>query len=116
MIKIGPGLGSIYFSARKITPTLINAVFVSGAGSEDANGLFSPDGTVGGRTKYTNALTGVSFVWNGSEYLIAASGGGGDIYYFSTNSPANPWSGTYLTAGDGQDPIPTVRQATSADL
>jgi hypothetical protein len=48
MIKIGPGLGSIYFSARKITPTLINAVFVSGAGSEDANGLFSPDGTVGG--------------------------------------------------------------------
>lgn len=94
---------------------LIDAVFASGAGTEDANGLFSPDGTINSRTKYINAVTGVSFVWNGAEYRIGASGGFGDLYYFSTNAPANPWSGIYVTAVDGTEPPPTVRQATTAD-
>lgn len=96
-------------------PALIDAVFASGAGTEDANGLFSPDGTINSRTKYTNATTSVSFAWNGAEYQIAAGGGGGDIYYISTNTPANPWSGIYVTSGDGSEPPPTVRQATTAD-
>jgi hypothetical protein len=97
------------------TSALINAVFVSGAGTEDANGLFNPDGTINSRTKYSNAVTGVSFVWNGAEYRIGASGGFGDLYYISTNAPANPWAGIYVTAGDGTEPPPTVRQATTAD-
>jgi hypothetical protein len=102
-------------SAASGAPTLIDAVFVLGAGTEDANGLFSPDGTIGGRTKYTNAITSVSFVWNGAEYRIGASGGFGDLYYVSTNAPVNPWAGIYVTAGDGTEPPPTVRQATTAD-
>ena len=61
-------------------PALIDAVFVSGAGTEEVNGLFSPDGTINSRTKYTNAITSASFVWNGSEYRIGASGGFGDLY------------------------------------
>jgi len=105
---------SAFGPSASSAPALIDAVFVSGAGTENANGLSSPDGTSGGRTKYTNANS-VSFVWDSSEYYIRASGGGGDIYYFSTNSPANPWSGTYITAGDGSDPAPTVRQGTTAD-
>ncbi len=124
MIKIGIGLGSRYFAARNAgsassPPVLIDAVFVSGAGTEEANGLYMPNGTIGGRTRYTNALTGVSFVWSGEEYLIGASGGFGDIFYASDNiagAPnSNPWDGIYINNGDGIDPAPTVRQATSAD-
>jgi len=124
MIKIGMGIGSAYFAARNAgsagsPPVLIDAVFVSGAGTEDANGLFIPDGTSGGRTAYTNA-NGVGFVWNGEEYRIGASGGMADLYYISDNiagAPnSNPWDGIYLTSGDGTDPAPTVRQATSADI
>jgi len=100
-------------------PTLIDAVFASGAGTAEVNGLYIPDGTTGGRTRYTNALTGVSFAWNGEEYRIGASGGMGDLYYGSDNiagAPnSDPWDGIYITNGDGADPPPTVRQATSAD-
>ena len=103
------------FRGGASAPALIDAVFASGAGTEDANGLFSPDGTINSRTKYTNATTSVSFAWNFAEYQIAASGGIGDIYYISTNAPANPWSGIYVTSGDGSEPPPTVRQATTAD-
>ena len=120
MIKIGPGLGSMYFSARKASgpPALIDAVFVSGAGTEDANGLYVPNNIQAGRTAYINA-NGVGIVWNGEEYRIGASGGYGDLYYVSDNiagSPnTNPWNGTYITTSEGSDPPPTVRQATTAD-
>ncbi len=99
-----------------ITPTLINAVFVSGAGSEDANGLHIPNGTVNGRTRYTKVDFLASVMWDGTQYRIAAGNGNGDIFYYTNNGPANPWSGIYGFGGDGSDPVPTVRQATSADL
>ena len=119
MIKIGLGLGSVYFSARNAgsaggPATLIDAVFASSAGEPLVDGLYIADGTFGGRTRYTNA-NAFSFVWNGVQYRISNSGGFGDIFYTSGDGLANPWDGTYTTAVDGTDPPPTVRQATTAD-
>jgi len=108
---------SAFGPSASSAPALIDAVFASGAGTEDANGLASPDGTSGGQTKYTNANS-VSFVWNGEEYRIGASGGMGDLYYISDNiagAPnSDPWDGIYITS-EGTEPAPTVRQATTAD-
>ena len=97
-----------------ITPTLVNAVFVSGAGTEEANGLYIPNGTIGGRTTYFNTnASGIYIFWDNvyNIYRILVS----DLLYYTSNSPANPWNGIYLTY-EGSDPVPTVRQATSADL
>jgi len=94
-----------------------SAVVVSGAGTAEANGLYSYDGAQAGRTKYTNAQ-GVSIVWNGVDQYLIRLGGTGDIYYQSPTSTITeffPWSGPYTTGGDGSEPVPTVRQATLAD-
>ena len=120
MIKIGPGLGSVYFSARRASSpaTLIDAVFVSDAGTVEANGLYVPNGTIGGRTAYINNASGVGIVWNGEEYRIGQGGGYGDLLYYSDNiagaTNTYPWDGIYITS-EGSDPPPTVRQATTAD-
>jgi hypothetical protein len=98
---------------------LVDAVFASGAGSTDVNGLYLPDGMVAGRTRYTRYVSASSFVWNGEEYVIRYGSGFGDVQYSSDNiagAPnSNPWDGIYITSGDGSDPPPTVRQATTAD-
>ena len=100
-------------------PALIDAVFVLGAGTEDANGLYVPDGTSGGRTAYINNASGVGILWNGEEYRIGQSSGWGDHLYVSNNIAGSPntypWNGIYITTGEGSDPPPTVRQATTAD-
>jgi hypothetical protein len=95
--------------------TLIDAVFASGAGTVEANGLYIPNGTINSRTRYTKVDVSASFAWDGTQYRLASGLGGGDIFYYTTNGPINPWSGTYLTSGDGAEPVPTVRQATTAD-
>jgi hypothetical protein len=94
-------------------PTLIDAVFVSGAGTEEANGLYIPNGTIGGRTTYLNTnASGVNIYWDNvyNIYRILVS----DLLYYTSNSPANPWDGIYLIY-EGSEPLPTVRQATTAD-
>ena len=98
------------------SPTFIDALFVSGAGSAEANGLYTRDGLLNSRTRYTND-DNVSFVWDGiNRYIIRASRGLGDNLYISTaSSPANPWTAIYTTSNDGTNPPPTVRQATTAD-
>ena len=109
----------MYFSARRASSpaTLIDAVFVSDAGTVEANGLYVPNGTVGGRTAYLNTnASDMQIVWDSGQsvYRIAISGFG-DLFYYTSNSPANPWSGIYVVAAEGSNPLPTVRQATTAD-
>ena len=108
----------MYFSARRASSpaTLIDAVFVSDAGTVEANGLYVPNGTVGGRTAYLNTnASDMQIVWDSGQsvYRIAISGFG-DLFYYTSNSPANPWDGIYLIY-EGSEPLPTVRQATTAD-
>ena len=94
-----------------------NAVFVSGAGTAEANGLYSVDGTQAGQPKYINDQ-GVTIVWNGVDQYLIRFGGAGDIYYTSLTLVGAlffPWSRAYTTGGDGSEPAPTVRQATLAD-
>ena len=112
---------SAFRSGGASAPALIDAVFVSGAGTEEANGLYVPNGIIGGRTAYINnaPTSGVGIVYNGEEYRIGAGGGFGDLYYVSDNIAGapntDPWDGIYITTGDGTEPPPTVRQATAAD-
>ena len=96
-------------------PTFVNAVFVSGAGSATANGLFILDGTSGGKAKYTND-NNVSLVYVTNKYEIRLNKGiGGTLYSSIASSPNNPWNTIYTVGASGSGPPPTVRQATTAD-
>jgi len=96
------------------SPAFVNAVFVSGAGSATANGLFILDGSSGGKTKYTND-NDVSFVYVTNKYEIKLNKGIGSTLYSSTTIPNNSWNAIYAVGASGSGPPPTVLQATTAD-
>lgn len=106
---------------------LVDAVWVEGAGDPESNGLYSFDGYGGpagimAAKKYKNAY----------DHIIAANDFdspegpfGWSVYdqdeeehYASTSLPFSifPSQGGYIVVNEEQEPPPTVRQATIADL
>jgi hypothetical protein len=79
----------------------------------DRNGLYLPNGTVGGRVAYLKG--DYDFEWDpdGVEYWSYDQLLGED--WTTTNSPANPWDGVWVSSV-GNPIVGTVRQATIGDL
>ena len=112
-------------SVANRTPTsaelLVDAVVVEGAGTEEANGLYLPNGTVSGRPQYSKAgafptppSNARSIFWDSGTWLIY---GDAELELYASASTANsPLGLTWSAGSDGVEPAPTVRQATVADL
>jgi hypothetical protein len=112
-------------------PELIDGVVVSGAGNPEANGLYLPDGETGGRTRYR--LQGSAYTATSNAESVLFDNGGlqpelarydlydaneNQLYTVLTDGYVAPWdeSLTWTVGVDGTAPVPTIRQATTADL
>jgi hypothetical protein len=93
-----------------------SAVFVSGAGTEDVNGVYQPTGTQNGRTLYSlgGNLESVTIYWTGSVWRISSDVTGTLVYYVSDNV-LSPWLGTW-TAVSGASPVAVVAESARADI
>lgn len=91
-------------------PTLdAGDVVVSGAGFEPANGVYSPNGTLNGRTQALNG-SGLTLYWDDTAWVIAQ---GATVLYRSFDAEANPDPDTIpWTVVDGVAPAPTVNIVT----
>jgi len=92
--------------------TLLNAIFISGAGSF-IDTVVPYDREVNGRPAYSNDV--VTVLWDGEGWLISNSEGG-RLFYSSDQDVPTPYDVTEWAVGEfGTEPIPTVTQATVAD-
>lgn len=114
--NVGTGLG-IYSTNEAHTLQFIgtNAFFVSGAGTANANGIYSLKNTVGGITVWTNANGLTGFALDGSLHSFLdeqnITNSSGTLLYSaigSTPLPATSWS---VQGGTG--PAPTVVVGTN---
>jgi hypothetical protein len=97
--------------------TLIDAVVVEGAGTEDANTLYFRNGTHNGEPEYQSALNYVihyePFGVDDSRWSIDDDLN--DSLYTTSESGGELFGRTWILA-NGSEPAPTVRQATIGDL
>lgn len=91
----------------------VDAVVVEGADEVQKNGTYIPSAEVNGRTSYELAPNHV-IEWTGTQYQLRDIFTGPD--WITTNAPATPWAGTWVTVSGGDPIVGTVRQATIADL
>ncbi|MFL6285715.1 MAG: hypothetical protein ACJ74Q_21465 [Pyrinomonadaceae bacterium] len=91
-----------------------SSVLVSGAGNADADGTYTPRGTLNGRTYYN--LEGEpddsevsAILWNGLQWLITLNDG--SVGYSNDGDVPNPWDAVAWNAIDGHEPVPTVTEA-----
>ena len=96
------------------------AVFISGAGTAEANGIYTERGTNLGRPAYT--LLGIqgfdeflaSIAWNGEGWAIHDTNGNSG--YVSLEDVAFPWLVTSWTPFDDLAPAPTATSITQGEL
>jgi hypothetical protein len=93
--------------------TITDAVFVSGAGS-DVNGLYTiGSGLVNEKIWWEKTTTGTIIIWSGAEWQIR-NDDNTIRYYTDSDGAIWPWLGVWIVS-QGEEPIPTVTQATVAD-
>jgi hypothetical protein len=94
--------------------TVTNAVLVSGAGS-DVNGLYIL-GTdlINGKIWWENTTTNTIIRWGGSDWQILNDDF--TLRYYVDGGADWPWLGTWVVSTSGEEPVPTVTQATISDL
>jgi hypothetical protein len=81
-------------------------VIVSGAGTAAANGTYLPAYVQNGKMSYAKS-GGYSVIFDGDVWSIETS----TSVLYSNNSPAAPWSGTWIVSS-GTAPAPTVSEGT----
>lgn len=95
--------------------TVTNAVLVSGAGS-DVNGLYTLGaGNVNDKIWWENITTDTVIVWNGVSQWQLLNSEETTRYYVDGDSEVWPWLGTWIVS-EGEEPAPTVTQATVGDI
>lgn len=91
------------------------SALVSGAGSTDANGEYTPTGTHNGKPFFNLSGTspGLSAIsWTGTAWQILSAGAG--ILYSSTENVASPWLVvTWTVDEDGTGPAPVVASSAT---
>jgi hypothetical protein len=78
-------------------------VIVSGTGVTDADGVYSPNGTINGRSAYLHSVNLLSEVfWSGTAWNLLHSGG----TMRSTSNVTDPWDATgwFVVTGPGTPP------------
>jgi hypothetical protein len=106
VIAFATGKAKVYeeIARTPLPPTTFNAVIVSGAGSEEANGVFALSGTNEGKGIWGD-LSGVYVWWEDGQWKVQSSGEG--VLYQSSDDTEFPWEATY-EANNGLEPVPTL--------
>lgn len=107
--------GGWFEVARIPFTSLGNAATVAGAGTGSANGDYVANGTSHGRTNYNRTgytPTLDAITWSGTAWGIYDVGG--NLLYESSNDVLYPWLATFIVAGIGAGPAPTVTQTSAA--
>lgn len=98
-----------------VAPSSSPSALVSGAGSTDANGEYTPTGTHNGKPFFNLSGTspGLSAIsWTGSAWQILSAGAG--VLYSSTENVASPWLVvTWTVDEDGTGPAPVVASSAT---
>jgi hypothetical protein len=96
--------GGIWKVVGDVTTRATRAVLISGAGSEEANGVFALSGTNEGKGIWGD-LSGVYVWWEDGQWKVQSTGEGS--LYVSSDDTEFPWQATY-EAFNGLEPIPTM--------
>jgi hypothetical protein len=93
-----------------------SSVLVSGAGSEEANGVYTERGEDSGKPYYnlvgqTDSLGQYSIRWDGGSWRITADD---EDLYMSDNDTEFPWDAVW-EASNGTEPFPTVTEIPAAN-
>jgi len=94
-----------------------SSVLVSGAGSEEVNGVYTERGEFNGKPYYNlvgqpDDLDNYNILWDGSDWYINFE----EVdYYFSDEDVDFPWEVTGWTESNGDTPAPTVTETPAAN-
>jgi hypothetical protein len=107
------GLSGLSGVAGSAAAPAASSALVSGAGTAEVNGTYTPRGTNAGKAYYNLAgepdgTSASSIMWDGGQWVIFTSIGDGA--YFSTEDVSNPWDVSTWRVGDGVEPTPTVTE------
>lgn len=88
-----------------------SSAVVSGAGTAEVNGTYTPRGTNSGKPYYNlvgqpDNLIVASIAWQGAWVIWGLMGDG---WYFSTDDTAFPWEAIFLE-DNGDSPAPSVSE------
>jgi hypothetical protein len=115
--------GTLWARRRVVIPgvpsTPTGNIVVSGAGSDEVNDTYAPDGTQGGRTRYRGIVkTGATIRWEGTEWFMSGIiGGSPELFYLSSDDVATPeLVTTWGVVSNGQPPAPTVTAEMSPEI
>jgi hypothetical protein len=93
-----------------------SSVLISGAGSEEVNGVYTETGENNGKKYYNLEGDDVnisSIYWSGSEWIV--NDDAGDGFYASTDDVEFPWQVTIWEVTNGDPPVPTVTEIPAAN-
>jgi hypothetical protein len=104
-----------YARRHAVSSPLAGSVLVSGAGTAEANGTYTPRGTENGKTYYN--LMGEAdnparsaIAWDGTTNWVILDSTGGNLY-FASEDIEFPWLASAWEGNDGDPPSPTVTEA-----
>lgn len=103
-----------YVDEDTIPYTQGSAVVVSGAGTDEVNGIYQPVDTLNTKTRYyLNGDTESYYLkyTTGEYWEIGLTGP-----LYSNSGGANPWTNNDYTFEDGASPAPTVTESTRANI